>query len=50
VLRMNADGTRKTCAMASVCGSRKAHDEFYGDGTLGSATARSSGATEDPAP
>jgi cell fate regulator YaaT (PSP1 superfamily) len=50
VLRMNGDGTRKTCAMASVCGSRKAHDEFYGDGTVGSATACSSGSTKDPNP
>jgi cell fate regulator YaaT (PSP1 superfamily) len=39
VLRMNADGRRTTCAMASVCSSRKAHDEFYGDGTVGSAVA-----------
>jgi len=39
VLRMNSDGRRTSCAMASVCGSRKAHDEFYGDGTVGSATA-----------
>ncbi len=39
VLRMNSDGRRTTCAMASVCGSRKAHDEFYGDGTVGSAQA-----------
>jgi cell fate regulator YaaT (PSP1 superfamily) len=50
VLRMNADGSRKTCAMASVCGSRKAHDEFYGDGTVGSAAASSSGSAEHPAP
>ena len=26
VLRMNADGRRTTCAMASVCSSRKAHE------------------------
>ena len=39
VLRMNADGRRTSCAMASVCSSRKAHDEFYGDGTVGSAQA-----------
>jgi cell fate regulator YaaT (PSP1 superfamily) len=39
VLRMNADGRRTSCALASVCTSRKAHDEFYGDGTVGSATA-----------
>lgn len=39
VLRMNADGRRTSCAMASVCGSRKAHDEFYGDGTVGSGQA-----------
>ena len=25
--------------MASVCSSRKAHDSFYGDGTVGSAQA-----------
>ena len=31
-LRMNSDGRRTTCAMASVCSSRKAHDSFYGDG------------------
>jgi cell fate regulator YaaT (PSP1 superfamily) len=39
VLRMDADGRRTTCAMASVCTSRKAHDEFYGDGSPGSAQA-----------
>ena len=39
VLRMNSDGRRTSCAMASVCSSRKAHDEFYGDGTVGSAQA-----------
>ncbi|UQX90337.1 hypothetical protein M6D93_17830 [Jatrophihabitans telluris] len=38
VLRMNSDGSRTTCAMASVCSSRKAHDQFYGDGTVGSAS------------
>ncbi|HEX8303892.1 MAG TPA: regulatory iron-sulfur-containing complex subunit RicT [Jatrophihabitans sp.] len=43
VLRMNADGRRTTCAMASVCSSRKAHDQFYGDGTVGSAQADPSG-------
>jgi cell fate regulator YaaT (PSP1 superfamily) len=43
VLRMNADGSRKSCAMASVCSSRKAHDQFYGDGTVGSAKASPSG-------
>jgi cell fate regulator YaaT (PSP1 superfamily) len=43
VLRMNADGRRTTCAMASVCSSRKAHDEFYGDGTVGSAQASPAG-------
>jgi cell fate regulator YaaT (PSP1 superfamily) len=37
VLRMNADGRRSACAMASVCTARKAHDEAYGDGTVGSA-------------
>jgi len=37
VLRMAADGSRRTCAVASVCASRKAHDEYYGDGTVGSA-------------
>ncbi|MCW2541803.1 MAG: hypothetical protein JWN95_3528 [Frankiales bacterium] len=36
VLRMNSDGRRTSCAMASVCSSRKAHDSFYGDGTVGS--------------
>jgi len=39
VLRMNADGSRHTCALASVCSSRRAHDEQYGDGTVGSAQA-----------
>ena len=39
VLRMNADGRRTSCAMASLCASRKAHDAFYGDGTVGSAQA-----------
>jgi cell fate regulator YaaT (PSP1 superfamily) len=39
VLRMNSDGRRTTCAMASVCSSRKAHDEFYGNGEVGSALA-----------
>ena len=43
VLRMNADGRRTTCAMASVCSSRKAHDEAYGDGTVGSAQASPAG-------
>jgi cell fate regulator YaaT (PSP1 superfamily) len=38
VVRMAGDGSRKPCALASVCGSRKAHDEFYGDGTPGSAS------------
>jgi cell fate regulator YaaT (PSP1 superfamily) len=37
VLRMNSDGSRTTCAMASVCSARKAHDQAYGDGTVGSA-------------
>jgi cell fate regulator YaaT (PSP1 superfamily) len=37
VLRMNSDGSRTSCAMASVCSARKAHDQAYGDGTLGSA-------------
>ena len=41
VVRMASDGRRSSCAMASVCSSRKAHDEFYGDGTLGSAQCRS---------
>jgi hypothetical protein len=36
---MNADGRRTSCAMASVCSSRKAHDEFYGNGKVGSAVA-----------
>jgi cell fate regulator YaaT (PSP1 superfamily) len=50
VLRMNSDGRRTSCAMASVCGSRKAHDTFYGDGTVGSANASPSGgvASENP--
>jgi cell fate regulator YaaT (PSP1 superfamily) len=39
VLRMNSDGRRTTCSMASVCSARKAHDTFYGDGTVGSAVA-----------
>jgi cell fate regulator YaaT (PSP1 superfamily) len=43
VLRMNSDGRRTTCAMASVCSSRKAHDTFYGDGSTGSANADPSG-------
>jgi len=43
VLRMNSDGSRTSCAMASVCSSRKAHDEFYGDGTVGSASVGSDG-------
>ena len=34
-----SDGRRTSCAMASVCSARKAHDEFFGDGTLGSAKA-----------
>lgn len=37
VVRMNSDGRRTPCALASVCSSRKAHDERYGDGTVGSA-------------
>jgi len=41
VVRMNADGRRSSCAMAAVCSSRKAHDDFYGDGSLGSATPQS---------
>jgi cell fate regulator YaaT (PSP1 superfamily) len=45
VLRMNSDGRRTSCAMASVCSSRKAHDTFYGDGTVGSATASPTGPT-----
>jgi cell fate regulator YaaT (PSP1 superfamily) len=36
VVRMSEDGRRSSCAMASVCSSRKAHDQFYGDGTVGS--------------
>lgn len=39
VVRMTADGSRHSCALASVCSSRKAHDEQYGDGTVGSAKA-----------
>jgi cell fate regulator YaaT (PSP1 superfamily) len=37
VLRMNSDGSRQTCPVASVCSARKAHDSHYGDGTVGSA-------------
>ena len=37
VVRLNSDGRRTPCALASVCSSRKAHDERYGDGTVGSA-------------
>ncbi len=50
VLRMSSDGRRSSCAMASVCSSRKAHDQFYGDGSVGSANASPSGssAPEDP--
>jgi cell fate regulator YaaT (PSP1 superfamily) len=29
VVRVAADGSRKACAMASVCGSRRAHEEAY---------------------
>ena len=36
VVRMASDGSRTSCAMASVCSSRKVHDQFYGDGTVGS--------------
>jgi cell fate regulator YaaT (PSP1 superfamily) len=43
VVRMNADGRRSTCALASVCSARKAHDSQYGDGTVGSARADPSG-------
>ena len=43
VLRMASDGSRTTCAMASICSSRKAHDEFYGDGSVGSAHADPAG-------
>ena len=50
VLRMNADGRRTTCAMASVCSSRRAHDEFYGDGTVGSAQASPAGSVGSPSP
>jgi hypothetical protein len=39
---MSEDGRRSSCALASVCSARKAHDEFYGDGTVGSATASAS--------
>jgi cell fate regulator YaaT (PSP1 superfamily) len=39
VLRMASDGRTSSCAMASVCSSRKAHDVHYGDGTVGSAAA-----------
>jgi cell fate regulator YaaT (PSP1 superfamily) len=43
VLRMASDGRTSSCAMASVCSSRKAHDEHYGDGTVGSAKASPNG-------
>ncbi|HJQ02189.1 MAG TPA: regulatory iron-sulfur-containing complex subunit RicT [Jatrophihabitans sp.] len=43
VVRMTADGRRSTCALASVCSARKAHDRFYGDGTVGSAVASPAG-------
>ena len=29
VVRLDADGSRASCSKASVCGSRKAHDERY---------------------
>jgi len=45
VVRMNSDGRKSSCALASVCSSRKAHDQFYGDGTVGSAQASPSGST-----
>ena len=45
VVRMTADGRRSTCARASVCSARKAHDGFYGDGTVGSAVASPHGST-----
>jgi hypothetical protein len=44
VVRMNSDGRRAPCALASVCSSRKAHDDFYGDGTVGSGLSGPSGA------
>ncbi|MGX7681363.1 PSP1 domain-containing protein [Jatrophihabitans sp. DSM 45814] len=44
VVRMSADGRRAPCALASVCSSRKAHDEFYGDGTVGSGLSGPAGA------
>jgi len=58
VVRMSEDGRRSSCALASVCSSRKAHDTFYGDGTVGSSTARPDGSSassdssepEHPAP
>jgi cell fate regulator YaaT (PSP1 superfamily) len=50
VLRMNADGRRTTCAMASVCSARKAHDETYGDGTVGSAQASPAGSIPSGSP
>jgi hypothetical protein len=30
VVRMDADGSRCSCSRASVCGSRQAHEERYG--------------------
>ncbi len=39
VVRLNADGRCTSCALASVCSARQAHDGFYGDGTVGSAKA-----------
>jgi len=39
VVRMSADGRRSSCALASVCSARQAHDSYYGDGTVGSGQA-----------
>jgi len=59
VVKLTADGRRSTCALASVCPSRQAHDRFYGDGAPGSAHASPSGSVstagstapgEDPMP
>jgi cell fate regulator YaaT (PSP1 superfamily) len=39
VVRLASDGRKSSCALASVCSSRKAHDVQYGDGSVGSAVA-----------
>ncbi len=49
VVRMASDGRKSSCALASVCSSRKAHDQFYGDGTVGSAQASPHGSVSPTA-